>query len=210
MHIENWLKRFLNRIFQKPLHEDNIEIITNWRKKGKPVPPPHLIKQEAINNIKKVTNYNLFIETGTYLGEMVESQLENFRTIYSIELGELLFRNAQAKFEKYPHVEILHGDSGEVLIELCDSLNEPAIYWLDGHYSEGITAKGNKDCPIFEELSAIFNAKFFEHVILIDDARLFIGKDDYPTLTELTTYISENRPSSEILIQDDIIKVFIR
>jgi hypothetical protein len=44
-----------------------------------------------------------------------------------------------------------------VLPLIIKDLNEPAIFWLDGHYSSGITAKGDKICPIFEELDSIFN-----------------------------------------------------
>ena len=52
----------------------------------------------------------------------------------------------------------------------------------------GDTAKGSKFCPIYEELNAIFTS-IDKHCLLIDDARLFNGADDYPTLDELKGFI---------------------
>ena len=51
-------------------------------------------------------------------------------------------------------------------------------FWLDGHYSAGKTFKGEKDCPIEDELNAIEeNLENFAKIsILIDDIRLFLPK----------------------------------
>ena len=88
-------------------------------------------------------------------------------------------------------------------------INEPAIFWLDGHYSAGITARGDKDCPIFEELDAIFDKNNFEHILLIDDARLFIGEGDYPTIEELTNYIRIKKKKYRVNVKHDIIRYVI-
>ena len=106
-------------------------------------------------------------------------------------------------------ITILQGDSGKVLFDLCIQITEPAIFWLDGHYSEGITAKGDKFCPIYEELSAIFQSQKLPHVLLIDDARLFIGKNDYPTISDLTDFILRNRPEASVSSENDIIFAFL-
>lgn len=203
------IKIFFSKLFPEA-QANNKAIMENWEKMGKPVPPPHLVKQNSIITIQNKLKYNVFIETGTYLGEMVYAQKNNFKHIYSIELGNQLFLDAVAKFKNKKNIKILHGDSGDALINLCKQINEPAIFWLDGHYSEGITAKGKKACPIFEELTAIFNSPFLQHVLLIDDARLFVGENDYPTINELTSFIKKHRSLSEIYIEDDIIKVFIK
>ena len=184
-------------------------IIKDWEEAGKRVPPPHLIKQLAISNLNEQLNYNLFIETGTFYGDMVEAQKTKFSQIFSIELGEQLFLNATTRFKHDKNVTILQGDSGDVLIELCAKIDEPAIFWLDGHYSEGITAKGNKICPIYEELSAIFNSKYLAHILLIDDARLFVGENDYPTISEVSEFIKKHKPEAKINCENDIIYVFI-
>ena len=187
----------------------NYQEINNWKKNGKPSPPPHRIKQLAIEYYQKKYGIDVFVETGTYLGHMVSAQLKNFKRIYSIELGYDLWENAVKKFGNYDHVKILQGDSGLILKDVVLEIKEQAIFWLDGHYSAGITAKGEKDCPIFEELNAIFTSKF-NHILLIDDARCFNGEGDYPTINELAEYVLSERKGSHIEIKDDSIRVELR
>ncbi|MCZ7616643.1 MAG: hypothetical protein M5T52_24530 [Ignavibacteriaceae bacterium] len=85
-------------------------------------------------------------------------------------------------------MEIINGDSGKLLKQLVAKISDPAIFWLDGHYSGFETAKGDIETPIKQELGAILNSEL-NHIILIDDARLFIGQNDYPTIEELKKYI---------------------
>jgi hypothetical protein len=200
----------IRKLFGKALEEPESNALKTWERMGKPVPPPHLVKQLVIASLQAQYNYNLFIETGTYLGDMIEAPKNKFKQLYSIELGEDLYNKAIKRFEHDHHVNIINGDSGVVLINLCQNIDQPAIFWLDGHYSAGITAKGEKSCPIYEELDAIFNSKPFDHILLIDDARLFLGEDDYPTIARLTGYIKKNRPFAEIIIEHDMIKVYLK
>jgi hypothetical protein len=164
-------------------------IVKRWEKQGKPIPPPHSVKQKIIEKYHSASGYNILIETGTYMGQMVDAMKDIFKKLYSVELSVDLWKRAVNRFSKYKHITIVHGDSGKVLKEITKYIDEPAIFWLDGHYSAGITAKGDKNCPIFEEIDAIFMYKKFNHILLIDDARYFKGQDDYPSLDELTTYI---------------------
>lgn len=187
--------------------KNNDLIIYEWEKQGKPVPPPHIIKQRAIIEIKQASGYDILIETGTYLGEMVEAQKNTFRSIYSIELGHDLHTAAKVKFKEEAHIVLLEGDSGSVLKALMPKIKEPAVFWLDGHYSGGITAKGDKDCPIYEELTAILNAAKLPHILMIDDARLFIGTDGYPSVDELESFISSFTTAFKKDIKNDIITI---
>jgi hypothetical protein len=180
-----------------------------WRKNGCPGPSPHLNKQKTIKEYQSKYSYEVFIETGTYMGDMVEAQKKNFREIYSIELGIDLFNKAKRRFRKDNNVTILQGDSGKVLPEVLLRINEPAIFWLDGHYSDGKTARGDKDCPIYEELNAIFNKNNFDHILLIDDARCFTGNGDYPTLEELTEYIKSKNKKYQVEVKHDIIRYVV-
>jgi hypothetical protein len=185
---------------------ENYFELKNWKNKEIKVPVPHIVKQKLIESYKKKYSISVLIETGTYMGDMIKSQLNNFTILYSIELSQELWQEAVKRFKKYKHVTLLQGDSGEVLIELMSKIQNRAIFWLDGHYSAGITAKGKKECPIYEELDAIFGSNI-DHILLIDDARLFIGEKDYPTIEELSKYILKYRNKSTIKIQDDVICV---
>lgn len=192
-------KSLLNSYYKRQLNKQYAE----WSNKGKPFPIPHGIKQWAIISCKEKFGLDTLIETGTYQGFMVEVQKNYFKKIFSIELGEELFLKAKEKFKNDPHVTILHGDSGKVLPEVLKKIGEPCLLWLDGHYSDGITAKGILNTPIIEELKSALTQKA-DHVILIDDASLFVGQDDYPTVDTLRTYISELRPGYTIYLSDNI------
>lgn len=92
------------------------------------------------------------------------------------------------------------------MAEIVEKIHEPCLFWLDGHYSSGVTARGEKDCPIFEELNAIFSINTgLNHIILIDDARLFTGKGGYPEVGELTDFIRSKNENYQVLTEWDVI-----
>ena len=180
-----------------------------WIESGSILPPPHMVKQFILEKIQQEKKYRTLIETGTYYGEMIDGQLENFSKIISVELSSELYSIAVKKYTELNNVTLYCGDSGDVLVDIMKKIEEPAIFWLDGHYSGGITAKGKIDCPIFEELSAILGSKNLSHVILIDDARLFVGKNDYPTMIDLENFIKAKKINYDINVADDIIKIYL-
>ena len=183
--------------------------MNSWRKNGYSVPVPSLVKQGVIIDYQKKYNCSTFIETGTYLGDTVEAMKTKFKKVISIELGMDLYTNAKKRFLCDKNVEIFHGDSGKVLPQIVLGLKDPAIFWLDGHYSAGITAKGDKICPILEELDAIFDNSNLNHVLLIDDARDFVGEGDYPTIERLTDYIKSKNERYKVQVKHDIIRYTI-
>ncbi len=181
--------------------------ILSWKLSGCPVPPPHIIKQRVLLNYAKRYALRTLIETGTYLGDMVYALKDNFQIIYSIELSETLSQKATARFEKFPHVNILQGDSGEVLPKLLSGLQAPCLFWLDGHFSDGVTAKGTLDTPIVQEVIAILQHSCKTHVILVDDARMFNGSNDYPTMEEFKFLIGKHRRGLNVQVEHDIIRI---
>jgi hypothetical protein len=84
-------------------------------------------------------------------------------------------------------------------------LSQPALFWLDAHYSEGVTARGDKDTPIYEELHLILNAGDIGHVIIIDDARCFGTDPAYPSKEELVEFIRSKKSNVDIAVLDDSI-----
>src|SRR3989344_2981071 len=181
-----------------------------WRAKRKPFPPPYFIKQRIIKKYAKKFSLDIFVETGTYLGSTILSVRNLFDDIYSIELDESLFEKAQNKFMSYPHVNILHGDSSKILPIILSKIDKPTLFWLDGHYSAGITAKGCLNTPILKELESILNHKIKNHVILIDDARCFVGKDDYPTIVELELFVKKINQNLSFKNENDIIRIITK
>lgn len=181
--------------------------VIRWEKDGKPVPTPHLIKQQTLINYAEKFELDVLIETGTFYGDMVEAMKTHFSQIYSIELSEELYEKAKKKFNGTENITIIHGDSGVELEKLTGIIKKPALFWLDGHYSAGVTAKGDKDTPIYEELTHIFNANLRKYVIIIDDAQCFGNDPAYPTIEELSDFIKENKPDAEIEVKYDSIRI---
>jgi len=179
-----------------------------WEKNGYgyPVPPHHIIKEITVAEYQKKYGYNILIETGTCFGDMVEAQKNNFKKIYSIELDKILYEKAKNRFKDLLNISIINGDSGKILSNIISELKEPSLFWLDAHYSGGFTAKGDKNCPIFEELDAIFESELNGHAILIDDARLFVGKNDYPKIDYLTEYFRKKNKNYIFTVKDDILR----
>jgi hypothetical protein len=178
-----------------------------WELSGKPVPTPHMVKQITVKSYADKYSIGVMVETGTYLGEMVNAVKYDFQLIYSIELSDELCENAMKKFSRHKHISIVNGDSAEILPEILMHIDQPCLFWLDGHYSAGITAKGEKETPIMEELKHIFNHSIKNHIILIDDARLFTGEHDYPTLASLEKFILNCNPKASFDVQDDVIRI---
>lgn len=191
---------------KQPPPPDPKQVLAEWESQGRPLPPPHIVKQQAIEAYRQRYSLTNFVETGTYLGDMVEAMRERFSLLYSIELSKKLHRRVLRRFKNYDHIHLLQGDSADRLKEIVAKLSSPAVFWLDGHYSGGITAMGATECPVREELAAIFGSDL-PHVILIDDARLFNGTHDYPGMIELADIVSKARKSYTIETTDDIIRV---
>ena len=196
----------LKKLFSKKVIINHEEQLAEWERNGRPIPPPHIVKQMAIEEYRKKFHSEILVETGTYMGDMVEAQRDQFKKIYSIELSEKLFKKAQKRFKDHMHIKIVQGDSGTVLNKLMAEIDKPALFWLDGHYSGGITAKGEKECPVPEELKIILKSPL-SHIILIDDARLFNGTHDYPTIDQIEEIIKTNNRQYLVETKDDIIRL---
>ena len=126
-------------------------------------------------------NYGLdvFIETGTNDGGTPLYLKDDFKELHTIELGERQYRAALQTFAPYPWVTCHLGNSAQVLAEVLLSVDEPALIWLDGHYSGPGTAQGPQNCPAIAEIECII-LDGREHVVLVDDARCFYGGKHNP------------------------------
>jgi hypothetical protein len=169
---------------------------------------PDVIKQNTVREYASRYGLRTLVETGTYLGDMVAASRGLFERIYTIELSQQLAARATKRFAGATDVQVLQGDSGEVVAGLVKLLQEPALFWLDAHYSAGITARGDVDTPILKELSAIL-ASPSNHILLIDDARCFGSDPAYPTIEELTRLVHTSRPHRQLVVKDDIIRITV-
>jgi len=180
--------------------------LASWILHGRPAPPPHLIKQKTVLEHARRWHTPVLVETGTLHGDMVEAMKNHFEAIYSIEISPELAKKAQQRFAGNSKIRIIENDSAIALKSLVPELHRPSLFWLDGHYSGGNTGKGEKVTPVFEELSSIYSSGI-DHVVLIDDARLFGTDKDYPTMEELESHIRDLRPDATITTANDCIRI---
>ncbi|MFX1419559.1 MAG: hypothetical protein ACFE9N_11625 [Promethearchaeota archaeon] len=205
--ISNFKKIMLDKYLKKLKKVINLR---KWIKSGKPLPGPHFYKQKVVKYYAKKFSPDIFIETGTYQGDMIHAIKKKFKTIYSIELNEELYRKARKRFAKYNHILIIYGDSKVQLKKILSKIDKPCLFWLDAHYSGDGTAKGDLETPIMEEMNLIVNHSNLEHIILIDDARLFIGENDYPSIEKVKNLVFKNHEDWLFIIKDDIIRIHSR
>ena len=171
---------------------------------------------DQIRPLKLAMGLDVFIETGTYLGETAAAMREIFSKVVTIELSNELHMAASDRFKNDKGVVLLKGDSGACLIDaLQESSGKSSLIWLDAHSSGGITAKSDKNTPILDELLVIEEASLGRNVILIDDIRLFVdlphgfaihdSHEGYPKLSLIVEILAQMTEKYKVFIVGDIL-----
>jgi hypothetical protein len=181
----------------------------------------------AINyNLKKYIGDGIFIETGTgRAGNGITAAIEaGFTKIISIEITPEFHERAKVKFSDYIEsgkVILLLGDSSKMLPKVLEEFkNERFTFWLDAHIDGPYLPeyKGQK-CPLYDELNIIKNLDRNDHIIMIDDRRIFHdnekrkgvnGWGNEVTETEIRMRLTDINPNYKIVyengyIDDDVI-----
>jgi hypothetical protein len=167
-----------------------------WKERGCLENAPQFIKENIF--LKYGITGAKWIETGTYLGTTTSFLEKNFDEVFSIEPSTKLFNRATRIFKKR-RIKLFNDFSETIFPILLPQLSGNINFWLDGHYSAGITEKGIKECPVEDELSAIAEnlSRFKRVTILIDDVRCFLQNDpaysDYPSLDYLVDWARKNQ-----------------
>lgn len=166
----------------------------NWLRRGFASPAPQIVKWSVL---RRWGGDGTWIESGTYKGETTRFLSTFSHCVYSIEPSPILAKNATRNFSANESVNIIEGLSEVELPRLLQELSqlekEDVSFWLDGHYSAGITFQGPSDTPIVEELHAIseYLRTFTNVTVFIDDVRCF-----NPSIPEYASYPPLNYLSS--------------
>ena len=169
-----------------------------------------------------------FIETGTHHGATIEMLIREFDRIKSVELSQECLDIAQIRVNRQDRfgrikgkspaeVELVCGNSLDVLPKFLDSLQGPCVFWLDAHYSKGDTTRlPYQDCTAFQELQMILrhpsnipasgDADSMVHAIIIDDARS-MGTRDYPTIAQLVREVRDLKDRVRIRVDKDTVQI---
>lgn len=173
-------------------------------------------KRKLILQYKNAYQSLVFVETGTFLGDTVAAMRPYFSKIYTIELQKDLAARCIERFKNDNLIEVLQGDSAELISNILPKINANTLFWLDAHYSSEFyigeefirTAKAKKETPIIEEIQSILDLGLKNNVILIDDARCFNGENDYPTINQLKALLNKKGiKNRQIKVKRDVIRI---
>jgi len=157
----------------------------------------HGIPQPHVAVIAEMMGATCFVETGTFQGGTAAWASTMFKTVHTIELSEELFSKWSPVLQSRGNITCHQGTSPAVMRKLLPTIKETTIFWLDAHYSAGITAGKDDECPLLEEIKIIRETMdLTKTCILIDDARLFMvpvpkphNVDQWPTVQEVLNAI---------------------
>ena len=153
----------------------------------------------------------LFFETGTFEAGTTTAVAPHFDRVWTVELSPVLCDHARQKLATFKHVEVIHGSSPEILRARAPALGSSSVlYWLDAHWCGGPTSGAANECPLLDELAAIGTLND-SSVILIDDARYFIGPappphkaDHWPGLLQIETALRRISSQHGLWVINDV------
>lgn len=160
-------------------------------------------------NMPKPTRFkkvnNVFVETGCFMGDGIQQALDSgFDKVISIELADKFLNICKSRFSNDHRVVLVKGDAADCLWSIISDIHEPITFWLDGHFSGGDTGKGLVEDPILFELTAIQNHPIKNHLIYIDDIRLYRNGHFQTNINELVEKVLKINNNYKISYEDGI------
>ncbi|WP_293335749.1 FkbM family methyltransferase [Microcoleus sp. CAWBG58] len=166
---------------------------------------------EIIYKLKQAYGINNFIETGTYQGHTAYWASQVFEQVFTIEYSQDIYQKVTEKYGHIKNIDFLYGDTRNLLQNTVSQLESPSLFWLDAHWSGGLTYGESDECPLLAEIE-IINRSDCEHFILIDDARLFLSPpppphspQQWPDISNILNLLNPGKNSRHIVIVDDVI-----
>jgi hypothetical protein len=174
------------------------------------------IDPRLVDALREPLQLSTFVETGTFEGDAVAAVKDRFERVVTVELSQPLWERAAARFRGHRGVEVLLGDSSEVLARIAPTLHTAAtLFWLDAHWCVADSTAGEKSqCPLLEELGAIGQLND-RSAVLIDDARLFLAPppapheaSHWPRFDEIVHALRRLSPIHRLMVVNDVIAFF--
>lgn len=167
--------------------------------------PHSFTKFRQILAAKRLTGARVLVETGTFKGVTTSRCLPHFEMVYTIELDSNLAAAAKQRFRRSPKCVVLQGDAMEEVGKLIgdESLGRDILFFLDGHFSGGVTAVGEKVEPALDVLLRIAEQKPRVAGIIVDDFREFGTQRGWPSKAELIGLAESLFGDFEIMVHLD-------
>lgn len=142
----------------------------------------------AIIDGHKIMNY---VETGTGYGESIEflwqklrkEEKYSYNSIHTIEIHSSVIDKARENLAHVENCMIWHGESSNVLKQICPTLIGSTLFFLDAHFPGADFGLNDylfeKDelirLPLEEEIKSICSSKDIKNdFFIIDDLRLYM------------------------------------
>jgi FkbM family methyltransferase len=185
---ENWRRRQEGESSRLEIAYRNVKTVSG------------VLDPDFVRELVEAFELSVFIETGTYRGDTLGPLMEDFESLYSIELDPALYEAAKWRFSADQKVTLLQGDSSSMLAEsLTLAHGRPALVWLDAHFSGHGTAKGSLNSPVLAELDVLHKHGSGHDIIIVDDLRCFADQpkgfevdpalDDYPQASAIAAVL---------------------
>lgn len=168
------------------------------------------ISKELALKLQAQYGLKTFIETGTLEGWTSAWAADHFERVITIEKFVDYYNGSRQRHAEKKNIWFLLGDSAVVLQEVLRTQGEPALVFLDAHWGGGLHyPKPVVECPLLQELDALnhFNPP---HVIIIDDARLFVPitpAPGWPSQEQVNARLRNNGKRAIFVIDDEIIGI---
>jgi hypothetical protein len=169
------------------------------------------VPRELVLWLRDTYKVDVFVETGTNQAETAVWASANFERVFTIEAYDSLYQRAREAFGNRKNIQFLNGDSRIHIKSVLSSLTKPAIFWLDAHWCGEHTFGKNEECPVVGELE-LLNASKVAHIVLIDDARLFLAPPPlpheathWPDIVTICELLSARDTKRYVVVFDDVI-----
>lgn len=148
-----------------------------------------------------------FVETGTHNGGSTLRALSHFDVVTTCDIDQESIKRVKAwNLPPQKRIRAVCVTSPVLLRSIfADPLTLPALIWLDAHWCGG--PKQGPECPLLAELRAI-NGTRGRHVILIDDARMFLNPPPAPHDPKQWPTFGQIKELCRQLGPTDVVEVF--
>ncbi|MEB3343439.1 FkbM family methyltransferase [Okeania sp.] len=173
------------------------------------------VPTELAIQLRNKYNLQVFVETGTHYGDTALWAAKHFNKVITVEFSQKIYDEVLKRHSQVKNIEFLFGHSKEQIQSIVPKLKEPALFWLDAHWSGNVTYGKGDECPLLEELEIINNSEF-DHFIMIDDARLFTSPpplphqvDEWPNISEVIKKLNflGGKSRYTVIVEDVIVSV---
>lgn len=178
------------------------------------------IPMYIISEFLKEIQINTLVELGTAGGASAKEAAKHFKEVITIELNE----NRPEYDVSLVNIKWLIGNTIDILPGLVNGFikykedykseddHEYVLFFVDSHFDGDKPAGSkNKDCYLLEELE-IISRYSQDAIVIIDDARLFMGNppqpndaSQWPSIQSIFKLFSEKYPYHFTTIIDDYI-----